>query len=144
MRPDWDEYFIKIAKSVAERSTCDRASVGCVIVSKNRVLATGYNSSISGQPHCSEVGHKVVNHSCIRAVHAEENAIAAAARFGIAIDSASAYVTHFPCWRCFRSLVNAGIMRIVYGKHKTDVNTAEMLEEYSSTGVELVDLSTSE
>ena len=60
MRPDWDSYFMKIAYAVSERSTCDRAFVGCVIVREKRILTTGFNGSPAGQEHCEEIGHLMV------------------------------------------------------------------------------------
>ena len=103
-----------LAKMAATRSTCDRASVGCVIVKDQRILSTGYNGSIKGLPHCDEVGHLLIGGSCVRGLHAEENAIASAAKHGVSIDGCTVYITHFPCWRCFRSLVQAGTEMIVY------------------------------
>src|SRR5512136_404852 len=74
MRPDWDSYFMKIAYAVSERSTCDRALVGCVLVLDKRILTTGFNGSPVGQPHCDEEGHLMVDGHCIRTIHAETNA----------------------------------------------------------------------
>lgn len=74
-RPDWDLYFIRIAKEVASRSTCERASVGAVIVRNNRILATGYNGAPEGMHHCLDKGCVVKDNHCVRAVHAEINAI---------------------------------------------------------------------
>src|SRR5690349_1035987 len=74
-RPTWDEYFLDIAFSVAERSTCDRAHVGAVLVRDRRILATGYNGSPAGLPHCDEVGHLLIDGHCVRTLHAEQNAI---------------------------------------------------------------------
>ncbi len=61
MRPDWDSYFMKIACAVSERSTCDRAFVGCVLVLEKRILTTGFNGSPAGQGHCDEIGHLMVD-----------------------------------------------------------------------------------
>lgn len=88
-RQSWDEYFIRIAEEVATRSTCNRKHVGAVIVRERSILATGYNGSIRGMPHCDDVGHLMVNDHCIRTVHAEANAIAQAARNGVRIEGAS-------------------------------------------------------
>lgn len=117
-RPPWDLYFMEIARVAATRATCDRAQVGCVIVQDNRILATGYNGSIAGEPHCLEAGHLEINGECVRSLHAEENAINNAAKFGVATNGATAYTTHFPCWRCFRTLASAGIKKIVYAEIK--------------------------
>jgi dCMP deaminase len=134
-RPDWDEYFLDLAKAAATRATCDRAQVGCVLVKNNRIVSTGYNASISGHAHCDDAGHIVVDGSCIRAAHAEENAIITAAKHGISVDDTIAYTTHFPCWRCFRMLANAGISKIVYLNLKTNSLSREIFNEYLSSKV---------
>lgn len=114
MRPDWDSYFMKIAAAVSERSTCDRAMVGCVLVLEKRILTTGFNGSPSGQPHCDEVGHLMVDGHCVRTIHAETNAIIQAALHGVSTKGCTCYVTHFPCINCAKVLINAGIVRLVY------------------------------
>jgi dCMP deaminase len=114
MRPDWDSYFMKIAYAVSERSTCDRAFVGCVLVLDKRILTTGFNGSPAGQPHCDEVGHLMVEDHCIRTIHAETNAIIQAALHGISTRGCTCYVTHFPCINCTKALINAGMSRLIY------------------------------
>ena len=114
MRPEWDSYFLKIAFAVSERSTCDRAFVGCVLVLDKRILTTGFNGSPAGQPHCDEEGHLMVDGHCVRTIHAETNAIIQAALHGVSSRGATCYVTHFPCMNCAKVLVNAGITRLVY------------------------------
>jgi dCMP deaminase len=114
MRPDWDSYFMKIAHAVSERSTCDRAEVGCVLVLDKRILTTGFNGSPAGQDHCDEVGHLMVDGHCVRTIHAETNAIIQAALHGVSTRGATCYVTHLPCINCTKALINAGITRIVY------------------------------
>ena len=114
MRPDWDSYFMKIAYAVSERSTCDRAFVGCVLVLDKRILTTGFNGSPVGQPHCDEVGHLLVDEHCVRTIHAETNAIIQAALHGVSTRGSTCYVTHFPCVNCAKVLINAGITRLVY------------------------------
>ncbi len=116
MRPDWDSYFLKIAIAVSERSTCDRAFVGCVLVLEKRILTTGFNGSPAGQPHCDEVGHLLVDGHCVRTIHAETNAIIQAALHGVSTKGATCYVTHFPCINCTKALINAGIVRLVYSE----------------------------
>lgn len=128
MRPDWDTYFMKIAYAVSERSTCDRAYVGCVLVRDKRILTTGFNGSPSGQPHCDEVGHLLVDGHCIRTIHAETNAIIQAALHGISIKDSTCYVTHFPCINCTKALINAGIIRLVYDiPYRIDENALNFL-----------------
>jgi dCMP deaminase len=119
-RASWDEYFMAIARVVASRSTCDRKFVGSVIVRDKTILSTGYNGSIRGMPHCSEVGHWMEDGHCIATIHAECNAILQAAKNGVAIDGASIYVTASPCWSCFKMIANTGIRRIVYGEFYRD------------------------
>ncbi len=113
-RPDWDEYFMGFARAAARRATCDRQHVGAVIVVEKQVVATGYNGSVRGLPHCDEVGHDLVGGHCVRTIHAEMNALAQAARRGVAVEGAAIYTTASPCWACFRVLVNAGIRVFVY------------------------------
>lgn len=117
-RPSWDEYWMGFAREASRRGTCDRAYVGAVVVRDNRLLTTGYNGAPRGLPHCSGpggVGHDMRAGHCVRAVHAEENAIFAAAYHGIPTKGATLYSTHSPCGRCARALINAGIARVVYG-----------------------------
>ena len=129
MRPDWDSYFMKIAAAVSERSTCDRALVGCVLVLDKRILTSGFNGSPAGQDHCDEIGHLMVDGHCVRTIHAETNAIIQAALHGVSTRDATCYVTHLPCINCTKALINAGITRIVYGEaYRTDKNAVSFLE----------------
>lgn len=114
MRPHIDQYFIQIAHVVAERSTCDRAHVGCVLVRDKQILTTGYNGSCKGLEHCDDAGHLLIDGGCQRTIHAEINAIIQAARHGVSTEGAQAFITHFPCLSCAKALINAGITRIVY------------------------------
>lgn len=115
MRASWDDYFMTIARAASTRATCDRLHVGAVIVVDRSIVATGYNGSTAGAPHCDDAGHLMEHDHCVRTVHAEANAIAQAARHGARTDGATIYVTHLPCWPCFKLIVNAGIKRVVYG-----------------------------
>lgn len=134
-RASWDEYFMNIAAQVATRSTCDRKFVGAVIVRDRMILSTGYNGSIRGLPHCSEVGHMMENDHCIATIHAEANAIIQAARNGINIADSTIYVTASPCWICFKMIANAGIKKIAYGEFYRD----EKIFKFSETlGIELM------
>ena len=136
MRPDWDSYFMKIASAVSERSTCDRAMVGCVLVHDKRILTTGFNGSPAGQAHCDEIGHLMVDGHCIRTIHAETNAIIQAALHGVSTRDATCYVTHLPCVNCTKALINAGITRIVYGEaYRVDDNAMSFLK---TAGIEIV------
>jgi dCMP deaminase len=135
MRPTWDEYFLKIATAVAERSTCDRAHVGAVLVREKRILTTGFNGSPAGLEHCDEAGHLLIDGHCVRTIHAEINAIIQAALHGVSTNGATCYVTHFPCINCTKSLINAGVERVVYfNSYRVDENA---LKFYKQAGVEL-------
>lgn len=114
-RPSWDQYFLKIAETVATRATCDRLHVGAVLVRNKVILATGYNGAPRGLAHCDDEGHELVDGHCVRTVHAEANAIAHAAKHGMSIDGATIYLTNSPCYDCFKMIVNAGIKKVVYG-----------------------------
>ena len=134
-RKNWDDYFMDIAKQVATRSTCDRKFVGSVIVKERMILSTGYNGSIRGMPHCSEVGHMMDNNHCVATIHAEANAIIQSARNGINIQHADIYVTASPCWNCFKMIANSGIKRIFYGEFYRDTRIFEIS---SKLGIELI------
>ncbi|MBO8180000.1 MAG: cytidine/deoxycytidylate deaminase family protein [Archaeoglobus sp.] len=141
-RPTLDEYFMEIASVVAKRSTCLRQHVGAVIVKDKRILATGYNGAPSGLPHCDEVGclrdkmdvPSGERQELCRGVHAEQNAIIQAAKFGISVDGGTLYSTHCPCITCAKIIINAGIKRVVYGKEYADKRGLELLRE---AGVEM-------
>jgi dCMP deaminase len=119
-RPNWDNYFMIIADAVSLRMSCDRARVGAVIVSDDkRILSTGYGGAPSGWPDCDQVGHELVEingrQSCVRTIHAEENAIVTAAKFGIKLDGGTLYTTVNTCYNCLKRVCQVGIKRIVYG-----------------------------
>jgi dCMP deaminase len=129
MRPSWDEYFMLIAKLVSTRSTCNSRPTGAVLVQDRQILATGYNGSMPGAPHCidetmpdgSPYCHRraigiadVDKYNYCRASHAEANAIAQAARYGVAIKGASLYVTLQPCFVCLKLLATAQIRRVYF------------------------------
>jgi len=121
-RPSWDEYFLNIVKIVGTRGTCDRGKAGCVIVRDKRILSTGYVGSPTGTAHCDDIGHEMhtviqedgtKSRHCIRTTHAEQNAIANAARFGVRLDGATLYCHMTPCYACAKMIINAGIKRVV-------------------------------
>lgn len=131
MRQSWQEYFMDIAKTVATRSTCDRAFVGCVLVNKdNRIVTTGYNGSISGDEHCYEKGHYMRDGHCIRTIHAEMNALLYCSKEGISVKNTTCYVTHFPCLNCTKALIQAGVSKIYYHEgYRIDDYAIELLEK---------------
>ena len=122
MRASWDEYFVRLAHVVATRSTCDRRHVGCIFVSpEHHILATGYNGSVHGHDHCDDVGHMMdANNSCVRTIHAEQNAIVHAASTGVHLRGSTVYITHSPCWTCTKLLLNVEVARIVYSEFYRD------------------------
>lgn len=128
-RSSWDTYFMNIAKQVATRATCPRASVGVVLVQDKNIIATGYNGSIGGLPHCTEIGCMMIDNHCKRTIHAECNAILQAAKHGVSTLGAVAYITHSPCWDCYKALCNAGIDKIivdaVYNQKDWDIINTE-------------------
>lgn len=128
-RPSWDDYFLATAWLIASRSVCERLRVGCVIVStgsqRNRIIAAGYNGFLPGAPHHSQVrdGHEQAT------VHAEQNAIADAARRGISVEGCAAYVTHFPCINCAKVLAAAGIRSVFFHReYRNDPLALQLLE----------------
>lgn len=139
-RPSWDVYFLEIALKASERATCPRRHVGSVLVRDKAIVATGYNGAVRGLPHCEDVGCGMIDGHCETTVHAEANAIAAAARQGARTEGATAYVTAFPCSRCFHLLVNAGIVRIVYGSPYVDRAGDTVRVEAAALGLPLVEL----
>lgn len=137
-RPSWDEYFMATAMLMSTRSPCERLHVGCVLVSggarKNRIVAGGYNGFLPGTPHVSRVrdGHEQAT------VHAEQNAIADAARRGISVEGCVAYVTHFPCINCAKILASAGLAEIRYRRdYHNDPLVAPLLTD---AGVKILQL----
>lgn len=120
---------MNIAQVVSTRSTCHRKFVGAVIVRNKTILSTGYNGSIRGMPHCTDVGHMMEAGHCVATIHAESNAILQAARNGVMIDGASIYVTASPCWNCFKACANAGIIRICYAEFYRDERIFEVAKQ---------------
>lgn len=145
-RPTWDQYFMTITREVAERSTCLRAKIGAVIVRDKNILATGYNGSPTGLPHCLDVGCLIyrsttpsgeVEENCFRCIHAEINAIAQAAKNGASIRAGDIYITHTPCIHCFKVLINTGIRRIFYDK-PYKLHTLEELLQFADVTLQQV------
>jgi len=133
-RPSWDEYFMATAVLIATRSNCERLHVGCVIVAggerKNRLVAAGYNGFLPGTPHVSRVrdGHEQAT------VHAEQNAIADAARRGSSVAGCIAYVTHYPCVNCAKVFAAAGIAEIRYrSDYHNDPIVAQLMTDAGVT-----------
>ena len=128
-RPDTDEYFLKVAAVVAERSTCRRHHVGAVAVRDKHILATGYNGAPAGFKDCLELGclrdeleiPSGERHEICRAIHAEQNVIIQAALHGVSLEGSTIYATHTPCVLCAKMLTNARIKRYVsFGRYNDD------------------------
>ncbi|MBI5446981.1 MAG: dCMP deaminase family protein [Deltaproteobacteria bacterium] len=121
---------------VANRSTCRRRKVGAILVKNKRILATGYNGSPSGVPHCLDVGclreelgiPSGERHELCRGLHAEQNAILQAAYHGVSIEGADLYCTNLPCIICSKMLINAGIRTVYYLEGYADPLGREMLD----------------
>lgn len=125
-RITWDQFFMAQCHLLALRSTCTRLSVGAIIVRDNRIIAGGYNGSISGGDHCIDHGCYVVDNHCVRTIHAEMNAVLQCAKYGTPVEGSTIYVTHFPCLQCAKALIQAGVKKIIYA---TDYRN----DEYAST-----------
>ncbi|MDR0742285.1 MAG: dCMP deaminase [Puniceicoccales bacterium] len=131
-RPTWDDYFMAVTMLIASRSNCGRLHVGCILVSngehKNRIVVAGYNGFMAGIPHNSKIrdGHEQAT------IHAEQNAITDAARRGISISGATAYISHFPCLQCAKMLAASGITEIKYHfDYNNDPLAIELLGEWN-------------
>ena len=120
-RPSWDEYFLKLALLVAERSTCHRHHVGAVLVRDKRILSTGYNGAPSGTKDCLELGclrnelkiPSGTRHEICRAIHAEQNALIQSGLHGVSTENSVIYCTHSPCILCAKMIVNAKVKRFI-------------------------------
>ena len=123
-RIPWSEYFMKTAQLASVRSPCERLQVGCVLVKNNRLISMGYNGFLSGTNHKSIVRD---NHEQAT-IHAEINAVTDAAKRGVSIDGAEAYVTHYPCLNCYKALASSGVKKIYYN---TDYKNDPVVEELS-------------
>lgn len=111
MRPTRSATLLEVASVIARRSTCNRLNVGAVVAREGRILTTGYNGPPAGMSHCE---HELHEGPCQIAVHAEANAVAFAARYGMSTDQAELFLTHSPCHTCAKLIINAGIVRVYY------------------------------
>jgi len=141
IRPDIDQYFLKVALVVAERSTCRRHHIGAVAVMDKHILTTGYNGAAAGLKDCLELGclRDELNipsgerHEICRGIHAEQNVIIQAALHGASLEGSTIYCTHTPCVLCAKMLVNAKIARFVsFGRYNDDA----FLELFGEAGIE--------
>ena len=123
---------MQIAHIVAQRMTCVRLQVGAVIARKGRIISMGYGGAPQGLPHC---GPDVCDMTkpCERTIHAEQNAIAFAARFGIETEGATMYCTHSPCLPCAKLIINTGITRLVYAEEYRKTEGIDLLRSVGIT-----------
>ena len=128
-----ERMLLDMAFAAARRSTCQRAQVGAIISTGGRVISTGYNGAPAGLPHCEHTS----DDPCRRSVHAEANAIAFAARHGVATQGAVLTCTHEPCLECSRLIINAGIAGVVY---YYDYRVHEGIELLKEVGVPVLSL----
>jgi dCMP deaminase len=136
---------MKLVDEVAQRATCDRGKSGCIIVKDKRILCSGYVGSPPGFPHCDEAGHLLkkvidddgtVRQHCLRTIHAEQNAICQAAKYGIALQATTLYCTMEPCRVCAMLIISVGITKVVA---KTRYHAArESHDLFRNAGVELI------
>lgn len=119
-RPSIHATLIAVAHVMSQRATCSRQRNGAIIARDGRILSSGYNGVVSGMPHCVHAPDDVSSTDdsgretgCPSSVHAEANAVAFAARHGVALDGAWIYVTTTPCVKCAQLIVNAGIACVV-------------------------------
>ena len=135
LRPDWDDYFLGIAKMVALRSNCIKRKVAAVLVKDRRIISTGYNGTPRGVKNCNEGGCPRCNNltasgkgleECLCS-HAEENAITQSAYHGVNIKDATLYSTYSPCLMCTKMIINSGIREVVYNVEYELLETAREL-----------------
>ena len=127
-RPDWETYFMDMARLASRRSSCHRRAVGAVLVKDRRVLTTGYNGNPPEFEHCATMGciREMLNvpsgahHELCTGLHAEQNAIIQAATTGVAIAGATLYTTTFPCVTCAKMIMAARISEVVYDEGYPD------------------------
>lgn len=137
LRPDWDDYFLGIAKMVALRSNCIKRKVAAVIVKDRRIISTGYNGTPRGVKNCNEGGCPRCNNLAVSGKdleeclcsHAEENAITQAAYHGVIIKDSTLYSTFSPCLMCTKMIINSGIREVVYNIDYELLETAKQLLE---------------
>jgi len=139
-RISWNQYFMAQSHLLALRSTCTRLMVGATIVRDKRIIAGGYNGSIAGGDHCIDHGCYVIDHHCVRTIHAEMNALLQCAKFGVPTSEAEIYVTHFPCLQCCKAIIQSGIKTVYYAKDYKNHPYAMELFNQANVHTEKVEL----
>ncbi|MFV0321131.1 MAG: deoxycytidylate deaminase [Alphaproteobacteria bacterium] len=144
IRPSWNDYFLELVETIGKRATCNRGRSGCVITKDKRIIATGYVGSPPGLDHCDDVGHlmkKVIDDDgqmrehCMRTIHAEQNAICQAARYGVSLQGATLYCTMEPCRTCAMMIISVGITKVVCKRRYHAAQ--ETRDMFAQAGVEL-------
>ena len=136
-RLSWPQYFMSLAKVVAQRGTCPRLKVGSVIVKDKHIISTGYNGVSSGGKHCIESGCYIEDGHCKKAIHSEVNAVMSA---GDRCRYSTIYVTHNPCLNCMNVLINAGVKHIIYGELYKVVSYQDILGHSNNTMPDITQL----
>lgn len=115
MRITRDEYLMGCAILAAQRSTCLRAplGVGAIVAKEGRIISTGYAGTPPGAEHCS-ASLCDLSVKCTRTIHAEDNAIRFARKYGVPLEGCTMYCTTSPCPECARIILESGISRLVY------------------------------
>lgn len=150
-RPSWKEYFLSILRTTQLRATCERGRSAALLVKDNRILSTGYVGSPAGMDHCDDVGHEwerwfvakddggfYRERRCVRTVHAEQNAIAWAARKGVPIEGSTIYTTMVPCYSCAKLIAQAGITSVIADYEYRDSELSLSLFDWLGIGIEVV------
>jgi dCMP deaminase len=132
-RPSREQVLMDIAKAVSSRATCRRRSVGAVVARNSRVIITGYNGPPAGTPHC-DLFCDMDNH-CTRSLHAEENLIAFAARYGTSLEGTQLYITLEPCIKCARLILAAGISEVIFQDSYLPSGVSDGFRLLSDSGV---------
>jgi len=149
MRIDWPSYFILMAKVAALRSGCNSRPTGAVIVKNKRIIATGFNGTLPGQPQCTDKGPSFCyrrsvggpeddKYNVCPGLHAEANAINQAARYGISIDGCEIYCTLSPCYVCLKNIASVGIGRVYfeYRYESSDSERDKIWGDFESVGLQ--------
>ena len=116
---------MEIAKLYSQRSTCFKKHVGCVIVLDNRIISTGYNGVLPGIDPMDGLDEKSNTHT----VHAEANAIAFCAKFGISTNGCTLYTTLSPCEKCAEIIIQAGIRKVIFSELYRETKGIELLKK---------------
>lgn len=146
-RPTWHETFMMLAEVASTRSTCNRGPMqrfrthrgtgACIVTPDNHKVSLGYNGSCPGQPHCDDAGHELVNGSCVRTIHAEENAVINAT---FSLQGCRIYTTTFPCYNCAKRIVAEGITIVFYSREYKPDRTPNGRDLFTAAGIQTVEL----